>query len=141
MNQEDVDPVDSQPLEAVLKRAHHAIVAVVEYGLKLEAAEPLILDGVGTEWPAQHTADFGRYDEVGARLAVERTAERVFGQSASIPWGRIEITHAAVPGGADDCCRLLVLDLLEEFAKRGRAEAELGHAHVRPAELASLQGR
>ena len=141
VNQEDVDPIDSEPLEAVLERAHHAVVAVVEDGLKLEAAEPLILDGVGAERPPEHAADFGRNDVLIARLAVERAAERMLGESASVPGGRIEIAHAAVPGGADDRRRLVVLDLVEEFAQRRGAEAELGHADVRPAKLARLQGR
>ena len=55
--------------------------------------------------------------------------------------GGIEVAHAAVPGRAEDRRGLLVLDLLEEFAKRRGAEPELGHADVRAAELARLQGR
>ena len=76
VDQQDVDPVDAEPLQAVLERAHHAVVAVVEHGLELEAAEPLVLDRVGAERPAQDAADLGRDDIVVARLAVERAAER-----------------------------------------------------------------
>ena len=100
MNQQDVDPIDSESLQAVLEGAHHAVVAVVEDSLKLEAAAPLILDGVGPERAAEDTANFGRDDIVIARLAVERATERMFGQTAPIPGRRIEIVHAAVPGGA-----------------------------------------
>ncbi len=141
MNQQDVDPVDSEPLEAVLERAHDAVVAVVKHRLKLEAAEPLILDGVGAERPAQDAANFGRNDILIARLAIERAAERMLGQSAPIPRGRIEIAHAAVPSRADDRRRLIVLDLVEELAERRGAKAELGHADIRPAKLACFQGR
>ena len=141
VNQEDVDPIDSEPLEAVLEGAHHAVVAVVEDSLKLEAAEPLILDGVGAERAAEDAADFGRDEILIARLAVERAAERMLGEPSSIPGRRIEIAHAAVPGGADDRRRLVVLDLVEELAQRRSAKTELGHADVRPAKLARLQGR
>ena len=141
MNQQDVDPIDSESLEAVLKGAHHAVVAVVKDSLKLEAAQPLILDGVGAERAPEHAADFGRNDVLIARLAVERAAERMLGESSSIPGRRIEIAHAAVPGGADDRRRLVVLDLVEELAQRRSAKTELGHADVRPAKFARLQGR
>ena len=86
MNQQDVDPIDSESLQAVLKGAHHTIVAVVEDGLKLETAEqPLILDGVGAEGAPEDASDFGRDDVVVTRLAVQRAAERMLGQPASIP--------------------------------------------------------
>src|ERR1700722_19660906 len=141
VNEKDIAPVYPEPLEAVLERAHHAVVAVVEYGLKLEAAEPLILDGVGAERPPQDAADFRRNDIGIARLAKKRAAERMFGQSAPVPWRRIEITHAAVPCGADDPRRLVIVDLVKKFAQRRGAEAELGHADVRPAKLTRLQRR
>ena len=141
MNQENVDPIDSESLEAVLKGAHYAVVAVVEDSLKLEAAKPLVLDGVGTERPPQYAANLGRDDVVIARLAVERAAERMLSEPTSIPWGRIEIVPAAVPGGADDRRRLVVLDLVEELARRRGAKTELGDADVRPAKVARLQGR
>jgi hypothetical protein len=141
VNQEDVDPIDSKPLQAVLKGAHHAVVAVVKDSLKLEAAEPLILDGVGAERAPEDSADLRRDEILIARLAVERAAERVLGESASVPWGRIEIAHAAVPGGANDRRRLVVLDLVEELAQRRSAKTELRHADVRPTKFARLQGR
>ena len=40
VDQQDVDAVDAEPLQAVLERAHHAVVAVVEHGVELEPAEP-----------------------------------------------------------------------------------------------------
>ena len=141
MDQENVDAIDSEPLQAVLERSHHAVVAVVEHGLKLETAEPLILDRVGSERPAQHPADLGRYDEVGARPAVERTPERVFGEPAPVPGGGVEVADAAVPGGFDQPRGFIVAHSLEKLAERRRAEAELGHHHVRPAKLTRFQGR
>ena len=141
VDQQDVDPIDPEPLQAVLERAHHAVVAVVEHGLEFEAAEPLILDGVGPERPAQDAADLGRYDVVAARLAIERPAERMLGKSAPVPRRGVEIAHAAVPRGRDERPGLVVVDAVEELAERRGSEAELGDADVRPAELARLQGR
>ena len=141
VDQQNVDPVDAEALQAVLERAHHAVVAVVEDGLKFEAAEPLILDGVRSERPAQHAADLGRYDEVGARLAVERAPERMLGEPASVPWRGVEIAHAPAPRRVDDRRRLVIFDLDEQFAERSRAETELGHADIRAPKLARLQGR
>jgi hypothetical protein len=140
VNQEDVDPIDSKPLQAVFKGAHHAVVAVVEDGLKLEAAEPLILDRIRAKRTPEHAPDLGRDDVLVARLAVERAAQRMFGESASVPGRRIEGAHAAVPGGADDRRRLVVIDLIEEFAQGRGAQTEFGHADVRPAKLTRLQG-
>ena len=138
VNEQDVDPVDPEPLEAVLERAHDAVVAVVEHGLELEPAQPLVLDGVRPQRPAQDAADLGRYDVVAARLAIERPAERVLGKPSSVPWRGVEIAHAAVPRGADQSAGLIVVNAIEQFAERRGAKAKLGHAHVRPAELARL---
>ena len=141
VNQEDVDPIDSETLEAVLERAHHAIVAIIEHGLEFEPAQPLILDGVGSQRPTKDASDLGRYDVVAARLAVERPPERMLGKSASVPRRRIEIAHAPGPGGRDEPRSVIVVNAIEELAERRGSEAELGDADIRPAELARLQGR
>ena len=65
----------------------------------------------------------------------------MLGLPASVPRRGVEIAHAAVPGRADERRRLVVLDLVEEFAERRGAEAEFGHADVRAPELARFQGR
>ena len=41
VDEQEVDAVDAEALQAVLERAHHAIVAVVEDGLEFEPADPL----------------------------------------------------------------------------------------------------
>jgi hypothetical protein len=139
VDEEYVDAVDSEPLQAVLERPHHAVVAIVEHGLEFETAEPLVLDRIGSERPAQHTADLGRDGEVGAGLTIERAPERVFGEPASVPGRGVEVAHPAVPRGFDQPRGFIVAHALEKLAERRRAEAELGQPHLRPAKLARFQ--
>ena len=40
MDQQEVDAVHSEPLQTVLERAHHAVIAVVEQRLEIETADP-----------------------------------------------------------------------------------------------------
>src|ERR1700734_1455189 len=65
----------------------------------------------------------------------------MLGKSAPIPRRRVEIAYAAVPRGRDEPPGLVVVNAIEELAERRGSEAELGHADIRPAELARLQGR
>src|SRR5208282_5870417 len=117
-------------------------VAVVEDGFEFEPANPFAaIERAGFEGPAQEAPDLGRDDEFASGLPVERAAEAMFGLPAAVPRRGVEVAHPALPRALNDRRRIVVLDPIEEVAKRRGSEAEFGHADVRPAELACFQGR
>jgi hypothetical protein len=98
MDQEHVDPVDAQPLQAVLERAHHAVIAVVEHRIELQAAEPFSLrERPRLQRTAQQPADLARYRELVARTAIERAPDPMLGLTLAIPGRGVEVANAAVP--------------------------------------------
>ena len=136
VHEQKVDRRDPEPLQTVLERPHHPVVAVVVHSLEVQAADPLVPDRAGFQRPAQEPPDLGRDDEVVPLPAVERLAEAMLGQAAAVPGRRIEIAHAAVPRRLDDRRRLVVLDPVEQFPERRGAEAEFGDRDARPPKLA-----
>src|SRR5271166_1608888 len=141
VDQQEIDAVDAEALQAVLERAHDPVVAVVEHRLELQSPGPLILDRARFQRPAQHAADLGRDDELGAGLAIKRSADAVLRQPAPVPGGSVDIAYALVPRSPNNRRRFVIFDHLEEVAERRGSEPEFGHADVRPAELARFQGR
>src|ERR1700733_10436214 len=140
VDQQEIDAVDAKALQAVLERAHDAVVAVVEHRLELRPADPLVFDRAWLQRPPQDAADLTRDDELAAGFTIKRPADTMLGLPAAVPGRSVEIAHAPVPSGADDRRRLVVLDHLEEITERRRAEAELGYADIRRPELARFQG-
>ena len=81
VDQQEVDPVDSEALQAVLERPHHAVVAVVEHGLELETADPWSpIERAGLRGPPQEPSDLGRQ-----HVVLPRTAGRACGRAGARP--------------------------------------------------------
>src|SRR5271166_450921 len=140
VDQQEVDAVDPEALQAVLERAHHAVIAVVEHGLELQPTEPLVFDGPRLQRPTKDAPDLARDDEFAPGLPVERAAEAMFGLPAAVPGRGVEVARPALPRALNDRRRIVVLDPIEEVAKRRGSEAEFGQVDVRPAEFARFQG-
>ena len=113
VDEEQVDRVHAKPLEAVLERSHDPVVAVVEGRLEREPAEPLVADRHRLQRPAEHAANLARQDEVLARSSVHGAADAVFREAPPVPGGRVEIAHAAGPGGVENAGSGLVVHPLE----------------------------
>ena len=141
MDEQDVDRIDPEPLEAILERAHHAVVAVVEHGLEFEAAEPLVMNRAGTKRPAKNAADLGRHHIIRSRPSKERAPKSVLGKAAAIPRRGVEIAHASRPGAGDQGGGFAIVDALEELAERRGAEAQFGDVDLRAPQLPCLEGR
>ena len=141
VDQQEVDPVDSEALQAVLERPHHAVVAVVEHGLELETADPLSpIERAGLRGPPQEPSDLGRQHVVLPRTPVERAAEPVLGLAAAVPGRGVEIARPAVPGRLDQFRRLGVVDLVEQVAERRCSQSDLAQRRPRPPKLAEPDG-
>ena len=125
VDEEHVDVVHAEPVEALLDRAHHGVVGKVEHRIQRRRALPR-LSGFGRRAFAQQPADLRRQDELIARLVPQHRAETLLGESEAIQGSGVEVADTALPCRFDDPVRLLVGDCLEEPAERSGAEAEPG---------------
>ena len=137
VDQQHVDAVDAEALQAVLERAHHAVVAVVQDRLEFEAAAPFAArERPGLQRAAQRAADLAGNDELVARLAIERAADPMFGLALAVPGRGVEIADAAVPGCLQQRRASSSSMTSKSSPSGGGAKAELGHRYARAPELA-----
>ncbi len=143
VHQQDVDPPGAEPVQAVLDRAHDAVVAVVvDLGERQRAFELAVVEGVGMAGLEQ-AADLGRQHEALARPVAQRRADPVLRQAEAVEWCRIEQADAGIVGGAHRRLGLRVGDRPVHVAERRAAKAELGHGQTGSAEhtrIASSHG-
>src|SRR4051812_33570848 len=102
VDDQEVDPRHPEPLQAVLVRPHDAIVAVVEDVVERQAAGPEArVEGLRVAGGLEDAADLGRENEVAPRPAVEEAAHPVLRLAPAVPWCRVVVAEARVPGGAE----------------------------------------
>src|SRR6185437_5494372 len=142
VDDERIDRVDVQPLQAVLVGPHNRVVTIVETVLEFEPAGPCPGFEAGrVERPLQHPPDLRRQHIFGALPATQRMAETVLGQAEAIPWGAVEKADAGVPCRVDRRGRVRFVDETVEFTQMRRTVAENRYRQGRPADLAPLEFR
>ena len=133
---QDVDAVETEPLEALLDRAEHPVVAEVEDRIQGRDASPDRLARLGGRVRAQQAPDLRREHEVVARPPGEDTAEALLRQAEAVEGRGVEEADAPLPGQLDRRVRGLVADRLEQPAERCGAQPrarELDHAAAQTA--------
>ena len=125
VDQQQVNGVEAQPLQAVFPRAHDAIVPVVEAEVKGQAADPeALLERMEIAGGGEHPADLGREHEVAALLLAEKVAEAVFAFAIAVKRGGVVVADAGVPSRLQGVLGLGFTDRIEKLAQRGTAKAE-----------------
>ena len=138
MDQQQVDARQAEALQAVLERAHHAVIAVVEPHLERQPAGPkAAIIGLGVMHRVHGAADLGGQHEVAARLPIKRAAEAVLALRQAVPGRRVVVADAGVPGGLQCGDGLRFGDDLEQIAETGAAETELRDLDLSQAKAAA----
>ena len=151
VDERHVDPVEPEPLEALLDRAHDAVGAVVEddppaAGPGVErigpAIERLPVD-VGPGWDPvgrpDQAADLRRHDVVVSRPVAQDGAQPALGGPVAVQGCDVEVADPERPCPLDGPRRLVVVDLAEQAADRRRPEAEPGHLDIRSVDPHGLE--
>jgi hypothetical protein len=129
MREEDVHGIDAEPLERILERAHHTVIAVViDLAARrriVELADARALLGARQLEPA---SDLRRQHIILLRLAAQEMIEPRLRKPEPVERCRVEITDARLPGGGERRLRRLFAERAVEIADGRRAEAKLGEA-------------
>ena len=143
---DDVDPGETEALEARFNRSADTVRRVVEdhptpAGIGVIGVGPLAqrltVDLVALAHVAgrpDQPADLGREHELIARASRQRRSHGPFRGAIAVERGDVEIAHAERPGVIDDRHRVPGLDRLIQPADRGSAKGEPGHGQRRPSE-------
>lgn len=124
-----------QPLQAVLKRPHGAIVAVVEMHGEGRGVRPRREVDRVTPRRAQKAPNLGCEHEIVTVLPAESMTCSQFGKAMTVHRGGIKESHAGFPGAREHILRCRLVDLAENIAERRRAEAKGGNLKVCPAKF------
>jgi hypothetical protein len=130
--------IEPEPLQALLDRAHDAVVAVVEHGpfrrrALVEAVGPRIV----APGAAQQAADLGRQHERSPGLAAQEAAEPLLGEAEPVERCGVEVADAEIPGARDGRLGVGIADRREQPAERRGAEAKPRDLERRWAELSA----
>ena len=137
VDEEDVDAVEAEALEAVLVGAHGAVIGVVEPRLEGERLRPRIARLLGRAPRLEAAADLGR--EHPAVAAAELVADDALRLAVAVERRRVEIADAAVEGVEDDDPGVGFGDCPDIAGERRAAEAEGGHLERGPADPAGFE--
>ena len=150
VDQRDVDPLEPEPLEALLERTADTIGAVIEndpgrlrvdvIGV-LPAVKGLPID-VGARRDrrrlADQPADLRRQHDIVARAVGEGRTHPPLRRPVAVEWGCVEVPHAQRPGVADRGDGFSIPDGAEETTDRGATEPESRDLEAGPAERHAL---
>ena len=128
VQEEDVDAVGAEALQAVLEGAHDAVVAVVDLGAERGGSgEEGVGDGPGGGRAAggEAPAGFGGEDGAGGQTA-QGGADAVLGEAEAVERGGVDVGDAGGDGGLDGGHGGVFGLGLVEVAEAGGAEAEGG---------------
>ena len=125
VDQHDVDPVQPQPLQALLQRPPHAVAGEVPDPLGRRAVgEPLGVGGLARGQRADQPPDLGGDDEAVPRQPGQQPAEAALGQPEPVVGGRVHVGEAGLQGRADGGRGVLLGNRGEQVAERGGAEGQ-----------------
>ena len=133
---EDVDLVDAQPRDALLDRAHDAVVREVIHGVERGRARKRV--ALRRRARTEQAADLGREHVLVSRLGAEHCAEALLRQAIPVLGRGVEKANASRPRGLDDLMRLIVRESLEQAPQRRGAETQPRDLERRAAELDPL---
>ena len=123
---ENVDARQAQALQAVLERAHDAVMRIVVDDVERQRV-PALERGRGPRHRAQQPPDLGRQYPVVTRLIAQRVADGALGLADAVKGCGVDIAHAGRPGGAHDRLRGFAADRDAGAAEGGGAEPQYGH--------------
>src|SRR5438445_13277652 len=112
MDVEDVDPVDAESRDALLDRAHHAVVGEVEDGVERRRAWKRV--ALRRRARTEQAADLCCEHVLVPRLGPEDRAEALLRQAVPVLGRGVEKANAGRPRGLDDLVRLIVRESLEQ---------------------------
>jgi hypothetical protein len=97
----DVDPPEAEPLQAVLDRAHDAIVRIIVDRVERHNVVWRAARGRPGARP-QEPADLGREHPFVAVLSAQRVADGALGLAEPVIGRGVNVAHARFPRGADN---------------------------------------
>ena len=98
VDQEQIYTLEPEPLQAVLERAPHAGISVVEIVLERETPAPRIAHRIpGIARRPQEAPDLRRHHELVAWQPAQEVAHTVLRKSVSVVRSRVEVAHARIP--------------------------------------------
>src|SRR5215472_8759993 len=137
MDVKNIDACQTEPLQAVLERAHDAVVGVVEYGVEWERVAALVRPR--REARPEQASDFRRQHPFVTRHLAHGVPDTTLGLTDAVIGRRIDIAHAGRPRGADDRFGLVAADADPAAAKSGATEAKRRHFERTPSDPAFLK--
>ena len=141
VDQQQVDGGQTQALEAVLPRAHDAVVGVVVAELEGQSAGPdAAVEALQVAGGLEDAAHLGGQHVPRPLLPPQEVAHAVLGEAVPVVRGGVVEAHAALPGRGQRRLRLVVGDALEQLAEVGAAETDLGHGDAGLSDAALGQG-
>ncbi len=129
MEEEDVEALTAHALEALLHRAHHGIVGVVEDGIEGKRVDETLIRAGGSFPGLQQPTDLGRDRVALARLAAQRLPQASLREPVAVVGRGVEVAHALFEGGRHGPLCLGITHGSVEIAETSGAEAQLAHLY------------
>ena len=140
VHEDDVHPVQAEPLEALVEAAADPVGGVVPPPHQVVGdVEQVGVTSAGPRVRLEQPAHLGRHHELLPRPARQGCAEPPLRQAQPVVRGRVEVAEARVPGRVERRPRLLVGQRGVQVAEGRCAEAQLGDLHLGAAEPSTPQ--
>ena len=132
---DELDPVEAEPVEALVDRTADALAAVIadapeSGGLREDVGAGRFAGCAGDEQPADLRAE----DVLVPGTVAQCRPEPLLGQPGAVVRSRVERAHAEIPGRVDGRARLLLGHGREQPTQRRAAHHEPADPHVGRAE-------
>ena len=127
VDEDEVDAIEAEALEARLDRAEHPVTAEVpDPAMGRGDGEPLRIRLIAGVRGLQPPAHLRGHHELVARVGPQRPAEPSFGQAEAVVGCGVEVAKAGIPGCGTAVIRHVIGDSAEQVADLRAAEPELG---------------
>jgi hypothetical protein len=94
MNQQDIYPIKTEPLKALVDRAHSSVIRIVIDRAKIQASlEPSMIDFL-RRLRHEISADLGREHKILLRQAAQDSPKAVLGLALAVQWRSVKIANA-----------------------------------------------
>ena len=141
VDHQQIDRGQAQPLQAILKRTHDAVVAEVDAKIKGQrCGPPAAVKSCQVGRGVEDAANLGRDHKLAAILLAQKMADAMFALAVAVEGCGVKVAHTGVPSGLQGTLRLLFAEHIKEIAQRRGAQAKFGDVSAGLADLAHWDG-